>query len=268
MFHICRHLSVVARGLGRSIGGSYRCAALTLDLPFQAGCISSCGGSCECYALSPIAVVCRWPLLLLSLLLSAQPAVAAGLAASPALIPAVRCSTRLSGLREHLQRGNARDRTYGARHERTTQPLQRHRMCRGQWRLPARPGRVRGGSRPGRHGAGPRASSARTWLTRSSAWSRSLRPNATPPGPSYPMLSSARPCHPVSQQTTVPSIVPSPRQGMAMHNMQARRQRAGRQPRAVEQPTTRRSLDNRAPTRRSVWPRDPRRLSDAARRSG
>lgn len=146
----------------------------------------------------------------LSLLLPAD------LAASPALIPAVRCSARLSGLREHLQRGNARDRTYGARHERTTQPLQRHRECRGQWRLPSRPGRVRGGSRPGRHGAGPRASSARTWLTRSSAWSRSPRPIATQPWPSpglsYPMLSSVGPCHPVSQQTTVPSIVPSPRQ--------------------------------------------------------
>ncbi len=140
----------------------------------------------------------------------------ADLAASPAFIPAVRYSARLSGLREHLQRGNARDRAYGARHERTTQPLQRHRHCRVQWRLPSRPGRVRGGSRPGRHGAGPRASSARTWLTRSSAWSRSPRPIATQPWPSpglsYPMLSSVRPCHPVGQQTTVPSIVPSPRQ--------------------------------------------------------
>ena len=152
MFHTCRHLSVVARGLGRSTGGSCRCAALTLDLPFQAGRISSCGGSCECYSLSPIAVVCRWPLLLPSLLLSAQPAVAADLAASPALIPAVRCSTRLSGLREHLQRGNARDRTYSARHERTTQPLQHHRHCRVRWRLPSRPSRVRCGSRPGRIG--------------------------------------------------------------------------------------------------------------------
>jgi len=146
MFHICRHLTVVARGLGRSTGGSCRCAALTLDLPFQAGRISSCGGSCERYALSPTAVVCRWPLLLVS----AQPAVAADLAASPALIPAVRCSTRPSGLREHLQRGNAGDRTYGARHLRTTQPLQHHRHCRVRWRLPSRPGRVPGGSRPGR----------------------------------------------------------------------------------------------------------------------
>jgi hypothetical protein len=38
-------------------------AALTLDLPFQAGRTPSYGGSCECYALSPIAVVGRWPLL-------------------------------------------------------------------------------------------------------------------------------------------------------------------------------------------------------------
>ena len=34
----------------------------------------------------------------------------------------VRCAPRLSGRREHLQRGNVRYRTYGARHERTTQP--------------------------------------------------------------------------------------------------------------------------------------------------
>ena len=39
---------------------------------FQAGDIPSCGGSCECYALSPVATVSRWSLLLLSSLLSAQ----------------------------------------------------------------------------------------------------------------------------------------------------------------------------------------------------
>jgi len=62
------------------------------------------------------------------------------------------------------------------------------------------------------HGAGPRASSARTWRTKSSAWSRSTRltgmqPQPSP-GPSCPMRSSARPCHPASQQTTAPTIVP------------------------------------------------------------
>ena len=35
-----------------------------------------------------------------------------------------------------------------------------------------------------RPGAGPRASSARTWLTQSSAWSRSLPQTGTPPWPS------------------------------------------------------------------------------------
>jgi hypothetical protein len=37
---------------------------------FQAEHIPSCGGSCECYALSPVAGACRWSLLLLSPLLS------------------------------------------------------------------------------------------------------------------------------------------------------------------------------------------------------
>ena len=40
---------------------------------FQAGHIPSWRGSCECYALSPVAVACRWLLLLLSPLLSARP---------------------------------------------------------------------------------------------------------------------------------------------------------------------------------------------------
>ena len=38
---------------------------------FQAGHIQSWRGSCECYALSPVAAACRWLLLLLSPLLSA-----------------------------------------------------------------------------------------------------------------------------------------------------------------------------------------------------
>jgi hypothetical protein len=37
---------------------------------FQAGHIPSWHGSCECYALSPVAAVSRWSLLLLSPLLS------------------------------------------------------------------------------------------------------------------------------------------------------------------------------------------------------
>jgi hypothetical protein len=57
-------------------------------------------------------------------------------------------------------------------------------------------------------------------------------------------LSSSQPADDGAQHRAEPAP------GMAMHNIQARRQRAGRQPRAVEQPTTRRSLDNRAPTRR------------------
>ena len=44
----------------------------------------------------------------------------------------------LLGLREHIQPRNVRDRTYGARHERTTQPLQHHRDGRMRWRLPSR----------------------------------------------------------------------------------------------------------------------------------
>jgi hypothetical protein len=39
---------------------------------FQAGHIPSCYGSCECYALSPVAAGCRWSLRLLSSLLSTQ----------------------------------------------------------------------------------------------------------------------------------------------------------------------------------------------------
>lgn len=54
-------------------------------------------------------------------------------------------------------------------------------------------------------------------------------------------LPSSRPADDRAQHRAEPAP------GMAMHNIQARQQRAGRQPRAVEQPTTRRSLDNRAP---------------------
>jgi hypothetical protein len=39
---------------------------------FQAGHIRSWRGSCECYALSPVAAACRWSLLLLSPLLSTR----------------------------------------------------------------------------------------------------------------------------------------------------------------------------------------------------
>ena len=45
--------------------------AVSNDLPlFLAGHITSCYGSCECLALSPITAACRWLLLLLSPLLS------------------------------------------------------------------------------------------------------------------------------------------------------------------------------------------------------
>ena len=45
----------------------------------------------------------------------------------------------IQGSGEHSQPGNVRDRTYGARHERTTQPLRRHRDRRVRWRLPPDP---------------------------------------------------------------------------------------------------------------------------------
>jgi hypothetical protein len=49
------------------------------DCPLSGGHISRCGGSCECDVLSPVAGAYRWLLLLLSLLLSAQPGESLGL---------------------------------------------------------------------------------------------------------------------------------------------------------------------------------------------
>jgi hypothetical protein len=52
--------------------GSQWDGAVERPSAFQAGHIPSRGGSCECYALSPVAGACRWSLLLLSPLLSTR----------------------------------------------------------------------------------------------------------------------------------------------------------------------------------------------------
>jgi hypothetical protein len=52
--------------------GSQWDGAVERPSAFQAGHIPSWRGSCECYALSPVAAACRWSLLLLSPLLSTR----------------------------------------------------------------------------------------------------------------------------------------------------------------------------------------------------
>jgi hypothetical protein len=64
-------------------------------------------------------------------------------------IPWSGAQRAFSGLREQNPPGNVGDRTYGARHARTTQPLRRHRDRWMRGRRPPRPGRIRGGRRPG-----------------------------------------------------------------------------------------------------------------------
>jgi len=62
--------------------------------------------------------------------------------------------------------------------------------------------------------AGPRTSSARTSPKIISVITVLPQTGTQPwssPRLSYPTRSNARPCHPVSQKTTAPSIIPSPR---------------------------------------------------------
>jgi hypothetical protein len=61
---------------------------------FQAGHIPSCRGSCERYALSPIAAGRRWSLVLLSPLPSAQPKSSGGEPTGPQTPPATEDGKR------------------------------------------------------------------------------------------------------------------------------------------------------------------------------
>ncbi len=105
---------------------------------------------------------------------------------------------------------NVRCRTYGARYERATQPLRRHRD-RGQgWRLPSRSGRVCRGSRAGRIEQG-RQRRERARPGRSSAWSPWRRRTGPQPWPSpwrsCPTRSGVRPRRPAAERTLVADLV-------------------------------------------------------------
>src|SRR5262245_33756333 len=74
IFDSCPHGTRLVHRLGYSVGYSHGASALILDrLLFRPDISPNPRGSCERYALSPVAAACRWWLLLLSPLLSAQP---------------------------------------------------------------------------------------------------------------------------------------------------------------------------------------------------
>ena len=72
IFQSCPRASGAVQRLGTGWLQSRRNGADPRPSAFQAGHIPSCYGSCERYALSPVAAVCRWSLLLLSPLLSTR----------------------------------------------------------------------------------------------------------------------------------------------------------------------------------------------------
>jgi hypothetical protein len=103
--------------------------------------------------------------------------------------------------------GNVTDRTCRARHERTTQPPQRHRDRRVRRRLPSRSGRVRGGSRPGG------LEQAREHYQRAPRGQGHQRGDGHSPRPvrrrgrRLRRTQAPGPCHPASPQTAAPITV-------------------------------------------------------------